>query len=130
MGGIKGCRMMVPRNPADAAASPDRSGRELLGIIARGVRLEIITSLIAGERTVGGLATALRVDERRLHTDLRQLLRYSLIQRRRQGRLQMYRLTEIVNATLSGTDLSLTITDPARGSILLEFSMQWPKTLN
>ncbi len=42
----------------------------------------------------------------------------------------MYRLTEIVNATLSGTNLSLTITDPARGSILLEISMQLPRTLN
>lgn len=122
--------MMVPRNPADAAASPDRSGRALLGIMARGVRLEIIASLIAGERTVSGLAKALRVDERRLPTDLRPLLRHGLIQRRGQGRLQMYRLTEIVNAKLSGTGLSLTITDPARGSILLEISMQLPKTLN
>ncbi len=122
--------MMLPRNPADAAASPDRSGRELLRVLAVGVRLEIIASLIAGERAVSGLAKALRVDERRLHTDLRQLLQHGLIQRRRQGRLQMYRLTEIVNATLSGTGLSLTITDPARGSILLEISMQLPKTLN
>ncbi len=122
--------MMVSRNPADAAASPDRSGREILRVLALGVRLEIIASLIAGERTVGGLANALRVDERRLYTDLKQLLRYGLIQRRRQGRLRMYRLTEIVNATGSGTDLSLTITDPARGSILLEIRMHLPRTLN
>lgn len=121
---------MVPGNRVDAAASPDRSGRELLGIMARGVRLEIIASLIARERTVSGLATALRVDERRLHTDLRQLLRHGLIQRRRHGRLQMFRLTEIVNAKLSGTRLSLTITDPARGSVLLKISMELPRTLN
>ena len=122
--------MMVPRNPADAAASPEQSGRELLRVLAVGVRLEIIASLIAREHTVSGLAKALRVDERRLPADLRQLLQHGLIQRRRQGRLQMYRLTEIVNATLSGTDLSLTITDPARGSILLEISMQLPRSLN
>ncbi len=122
--------MMVPKNRTDAASSPDRSGRELLHVLAVGVRLEIIASLIARERTVGGLAKALRVDERRLHADLRQLLQHGMIRRRRQGRLQMYRLTEIVNATRSGTNLSLTITDPARGRILLEIRMQLPRTLN
>ncbi len=121
---------MAPGKQVDAAASADRSGRELLGIMARGVRLEIIASLIAGERTVSGLAKALRVDERRLRTDLRPLLQHDLIQRRRKGRLQMYRLTEIVNVILSGTRLSLTITDPVRGSVLLEISMQLPRTLN
>ncbi|MEE8154582.1 MAG: hypothetical protein V3T53_06430 [Phycisphaerales bacterium] len=122
--------MMVPRNPANAAASADRSGRELLRVLAVGVRLEIIASLIDGEHSVSALAKALRVDERRLPTDLRQLLQHGMLQRRRQGRLQMYRLTEIVNAKLSGRRLGLTITDPARGSILLEISMQLPRTLN
>ena len=122
--------MMAPRNPADAAASPDQSGRELLRVLAVGVRLEIIASLIAGERTVSGLAKVLQLDEVQVTPELQQLLRHGLIQRRRRGRLAMYRLTELVNAKVSRTRLSLTITDPARGRILLEISMQLPRTLN
>ena len=116
---------MVPRNRADANSSPDQSGYELLRVLAVGARLEIIVSLIERERTVIGLAKALQLGESQITAELHSLLRHGLIQRRGKGPLQTYRLTEIVTAKLSGTDLSLTITDPGSGTILLEISLQF-----
>ncbi|WP_454886362.1 ArsR/SmtB family transcription factor [Sphingomonas oryzagri] len=75
---------------------------ELLRVLGHGVRLSLLTSLIAGERSVGEIETQTGVGQPALSQQLGVLRKAGLVLTRREAKLVFYRIDHPRIALVSG----------------------------
>lgn len=116
---VKKRMQMNGRERFISQVKPCSSMADLVLVVAGGIRLEIVKSLLEASKSVSALADDLELDITLVSHNLRLLRENGLVKAARLGRNRFYHLTdELIRCSLDGQDLQIEINCQRREKIV------------
>ncbi len=118
---------MYGRERLDGQIRPCLSMADLTVVVAGGIRLEILKSLLVASRNVTSLADNLELDVSMVSHNLRILRNNGLVKAQRRKQKRIYHLTDRVRGSRNGKFVQLSICSEQGEAVVFHLLMSDPR---